>query len=210
MSGTDRNQRPSNRTFDSEQHVLAGRIREARLEAGIGLREFARRVGCSAGLISKIEHEEVLPSVSTLYAIARELHVPIDILFASDGHGSATKKRSSGGVSVAYNLVRSRGTGIRLPHGVEWRRLATGNNSIVEFREIIYHPGAMTVPKGQMLQHQGHEHGMVIDGCFMVQLGDDVLKLWPGDSVAFGAQVPHRLWNPGPDMARAVWIIQVE
>ena len=209
MSAIGRVHRSSGATSRTP-YTLGHRIRETRLRAGLGLRELARRVGCSPGLISKIEHGTVAPSVATLYAITRELHVPMDDLFSAGPTGSRPNKRTTRR-RQAYDLVRSvGGAPVRLPHGVEWRRLAVGDNQAVEFREIRYDPGAMSSAPGEMLQHDGHEHGVVIEGRFFLQIGDEVLELSPGDSIAFGAQVPHRLWNAGKKMARAVWLIHAD
>lgn len=206
MSAVGRAKGTSESAANRTLYVLGHRIRETRLRAGIGLRELARRVGCSPGLISKIEHGTVAPSVPTLYAITRELHVPMDDLFSSMPTGSRRRRTNRG--HRQYELVRSAdGVPVRLPRGVEWRELAVGDNQAVEFREIAYDSGGMSSAPGEMLQHEGHEHGLVIEGRFSLQIGDEVIELSKGDSIAFGAQIPHRLWNAGRNKARAIWLI---
>jgi transcriptional regulator with XRE-family HTH domain/mannose-6-phosphate isomerase-like protein (cupin superfamily) len=60
---------------------LAARIRQARLHAGITVRELARRLGVSASFVSQLENGKSQPSVSTLYALAHCLGESIDRLF---------------------------------------------------------------------------------------------------------------------------------
>lgn len=199
--------RRSRAAIDPRLYALGHRIRATRLEAGIGLRELARRVGCSPGLVSKIEHGTVAPSVATLYAITRELRVPMDTLFTTSLSHSKRRKDSKTR-RKEYDLVRAaEGEKVRLPHGVQWRRLAAGDNQSVEFREITYQPGATSNAPGQMLQHDGQEHGIVIEGRFNLQIGEETLELSPGDAIAFSAQIPHRLRNPGKVVARAIWLV---
>jgi len=47
---------------DLMQGVLAAKIKEVRLERGIGLRELARQVDCSPGFLSMVEHGTKRPS----------------------------------------------------------------------------------------------------------------------------------------------------
>ena len=61
------------------------RLRAQRERLGLTLREVARRIGVSASLISQIERDKVNPSVSTLYALVRELGLSMGDLFEADG-----------------------------------------------------------------------------------------------------------------------------
>lgn len=60
------------------------RIRGVRLERRISTRELARRVGCSASLISQIERGATAPSASILYQLANELNTSLDYLFGME------------------------------------------------------------------------------------------------------------------------------
>ena len=180
-------------------------MRAIRLEAGLGVRELARRIGCSPGLISRIEGGTVAPSVKRLYAIANELGVSVDALL--DGRPKRRRSERPGDSDV-YTLVRAdESMEIKLPTGVVWRMLADGGEGVVEFREVVYEPGAMSSPPGELLSHEGHEYGYVVDGRFELQIGDDLIELGPGDSIALPAEATHRLSNPGKQPARAIWLI---
>src|SRR5918995_4567642 len=60
---------------------LGGRLRQARLQANLSLREVARQLGVSASFVSQLENGKSQPSVATLYSLARLLGVSIDELF---------------------------------------------------------------------------------------------------------------------------------
>jgi transcriptional regulator with XRE-family HTH domain/quercetin dioxygenase-like cupin family protein len=61
--------------------TLGGRLRQARLQANLSLREVARQLGVSASFVSQLENGKSQPSVATLYSLARLLGVSIDGLF---------------------------------------------------------------------------------------------------------------------------------
>ena len=64
---------------------LGPRLRLAREERRLSVRELARRIGCSASLISQIERGVSVPSVGVLYSLATELDSSLDyLLFGSD------------------------------------------------------------------------------------------------------------------------------
>src|SRR3974390_2018079 len=64
---------------------LGPRLRVAREDRRLSVRELARRIGCSASLISQIERGVSVPSVGVLYSLATELDSSLDyLLFGSD------------------------------------------------------------------------------------------------------------------------------
>jgi transcriptional regulator with XRE-family HTH domain len=68
------------RPFDPAS-ALGPRLREVREERGLAVRELARRIGCSASLISQVERGISSPSAGMLYALATELQASLDYLF---------------------------------------------------------------------------------------------------------------------------------
>ena len=60
------------------RHDLGQRLREAREQKDIGLRELARRLGVSASLISQIETGKTEPSINTLFAMVSELELSVN------------------------------------------------------------------------------------------------------------------------------------
>ncbi len=60
---------------------IGARIRAARAERGLGVRELARLADCSASLVSQVERGRANPSVSTLYALSDALNISVASLF---------------------------------------------------------------------------------------------------------------------------------
>src|SRR3984885_14793484 len=64
---------------------LGPRLRLAREQRQLSVRELARRIGCSASLISQIERGVSVPSVGVLYSLATELDSSLDhLLFGAE------------------------------------------------------------------------------------------------------------------------------
>src|SRR5580765_9087471 len=57
---------------------LGQRLRAAREQKNIGLRELARRLGVSPSLISQIETGKTEPSINTLFAMVSELELSVN------------------------------------------------------------------------------------------------------------------------------------
>ena len=77
---------------------LGSKLRLARRQADLSLRELARQLSVSPSFLSQMENGKSQPSVATLYSIAQVLGVSIDELFhadtgTGDGDGSGSGDR---------------------------------------------------------------------------------------------------------------------
>jgi transcriptional regulator with XRE-family HTH domain len=198
--------------------VIGARLRAARTERGLSVRELARRLEVSASLVSQIETGKARPSVKTLYAMVSELGVSLDELLApgGSGTGSATPPppeesatASNGAPARNGHLVQrddDRAT-IQLESGVRWERLTPSDDPDVDFLLAIYEVGGSSSPTGKLIRHSGREYGLVIQGQLGVTVGFEECTLGPGDSIAFESTTPHRLHNEGPEEAHAIWVV---
>ena len=206
----------SGRAGDCEGiELLGARLRDERVARGIGVRELARLVDCSASLISQIERGRVNPSVSTLHAISNALQISLDALF-----GTATVRTAP---AVAAKRQRARRTHDRtcssvvlraadrrvidLERGVQWQLLTPVPEHHAEFMEVTYAPGGGPTADDHAIRHNGREYALVLEGTVNLELGFERFALGPGDSMAFDSTIPHRLWNEGDRPARAVWFV---
>src|ERR1700761_9057556 len=76
---------------------LGPRLRLAREERQLSVRELARRIGCSASLISQIERGVSVPSVGVLYSLATELDSWLDPLLS----GAEVRRPAAGSLASA-------------------------------------------------------------------------------------------------------------
>jgi len=208
---------------------LGPRLRLAREERQLSVRELARRIGCSASLISQIERGISIPSVGVLYSLATELDSSLDhLLFGADprrpaaepvtavaegatvaerGPGEAARgpAPASGGPGI---VQRAGGRSIiDLASGVRWERLTPGADAMTDFLEVVYAPGGHSTDERRPLRHDGHEYGLVISGTLQANVGFESYELGPGDSIAFDSSTPHEYLNKTGEPVHAIWVV---
>jgi transcriptional regulator with XRE-family HTH domain len=194
---------------------LGTKLRGARVQRGLSLRELARRLDVSPSLVSQIETERIQPSVRTLYAMVSELDVSFDDIFedgrarrSESGDGSRparTRGRADGGTALVQRAGER--SAIDLESGVRWERLTGHDVPGVEFLYVVYPPGSESAPADALVRHSGRELGFVRTGELGVTIGFEQYVLRPGDSVCFESTIPHRLHNDGGEVVTAVWIV---
>ena len=79
---------------------LGPRLRLVRADRQLSVRELARRVGCSASLISQIERGVSVPSVGVLYSLATELGSSLDYLLFGSGAGPGAGRDDGAGADA--------------------------------------------------------------------------------------------------------------
>ncbi len=167
------------------------RLRRLREQAGLSQRELARRAGVTNATISQVEQGRVSPSVASLHKIVDALGLSLAVFFsdAPDADlvpfqmADSLTELGSGGVSL--RLVGSAFPGRELQMLIE-----------------SYPPGTDTGE--EMLQHQGQECGVVIEGKIEVTVGGRTRELGPGDSFMFSSRTPHRFRNTGDVVCKLV------
>src|SRR3954451_23098059 len=75
---------------------LGSRLRQARIDAHMTVRELARQLGVSASHVSQLENGKSQPSVATLYSLAQFLGVSIDRLFENPDDVASPTADTSG------------------------------------------------------------------------------------------------------------------
>ncbi|MBY9039551.1 helix-turn-helix domain-containing protein, partial [Pseudomonas fluorescens] len=69
--------------LDRESGLLIGaRLKHARLNRRISLRQLADDVGCTESFLSKVENDKVRPSLTMLHTIVKSLGINIAKLFS--------------------------------------------------------------------------------------------------------------------------------
>jgi transcriptional regulator with XRE-family HTH domain len=180
---------------------LGRRVAAYRTTRGLKVSELARKVGVSSSLISQIERQQSQPSVSTLFALAEALEVPVDAFF-DEGHAGRPASVSGDGQYVVRSGERST---IDIEGGVRWERLTPQPLDSIDFLEIVYAPGTESHP--QLYRHPGTEMVLVLEGRLDIYIGFRRNELSAGDSIHFPSSLPHRYVNPTDRETRAVTVL---
>lgn len=193
---------------------IGRRLASHRARRAMKVSELARHVGVSPSLISQIERGQSRPSVSTLFALAQALDVPVDAFFR-DQHEPEARRESversqppfaGQPLSGHRYLVRhDERAVIEIEGGVRWERLTPAALNEVEFLELVYAPGAESHPS--LYRHPGMEMVLLLSGRLTIFVGFERYDLLPGDSICFASTTPHRYVNPGEETSRAVTAI---
>lgn len=212
---------------------IGEKLRTARLQQNMSLRELAEKAEVSASLLSQIENGKANPSVRSIYSIAAALSLPTNYFFPDGQDGnesagetletsqmtpSAVRAMQTEGLIESNDLFqdqpqrshgpvvcRSGRARIELMGGVTWERLTPGPEENVEFMEICYEVGASSGAK--MSRHSGREFGLILEGELTLELGFERYVLHPGDSITLDSTIPHRMVNTGTIPVRAVWVV---
>ena len=211
---------------------LGPRLRLVRGSRQLSVRELARRVGCSASLISQIERGVSVPSVGVLYSLATELGSSLDYLLFGSGAGPDGVPAVEAGPAAAAEVAAEAGAGaaeprpaptdvdappivqrgcdrriIDLASGVRWERLTPQSEAMTDFLEVIYSPGGHSTDERRPLRHDGREYGLIISGTLQANVGFESYELGPGDSIAFDSSTPHEYLNKTGDYVQAIWVV---
>lgn len=173
------------------------RLRHARLGHGLRLRELAALAGCSESMLSKVENDRAVPSLSVLHRVTEVLGLTIGELFSRTHDGGRIVYRAGERPVVTIDPLRS-GSGMRMERLIPYapEHILQGSIHLVE-------PGGGS---DGMITHAGEEVGYVIEGTLELTVGDAVFTLEAGDSFVFRSETPHGYRNAGDVRARVIFI----
>ncbi|MBV7330625.1 cupin domain-containing protein [Chloroflexi bacterium TSY] len=191
--------------MDSEQTPTAlgpgASIRRYRKEKALTLVELAEQCELSPSFLSQIERNQANPSVTTLYAIARALDVPVASFFESNNNASQSINKEARSVADVHSknaqVVRadSRKTLIYPGSGIRSELLSPDLQRDLQLMWIVMPPGTDT--GDTPFVHEGEECGIVLKGQLETWIGDERYVLGPGDSIYHKSTIPHRSRNIG-------------
>lgn len=202
---------------------IGERLAYLRAKRNLKISDLARRISVSPSLISQIERGQSRPSVTTLFALAQQLEVPVDAFFETQPLAEIehtpppgeppetrtfTEQMWPEGVNLAkqqYHLRRDERPTVEIRGGVRWERLTRTPLQDIEFMELVYQPGAES--DSQLYRHPGIECVLVTENQLDITIGFDVNHVVAGDSIAFPSSLPHRYVNPTDRVSRAVTVI---
>jgi len=181
-----------------EKTELGAHIRKIRKGRGMTLAQVADKVSCSTALLSQIETGRVIPSLKTLSAVAKALHVPLHEIFAA-----ISSAREPG----VFRRADARAVNLDRP-GSEFALLGScllDNRVELDLLEHACKPGAQSGP-------ESHEHDQdnlvyVTEGAVEFQVAGETLLLAAGDALHIKAGTPYRWVNHGQTPAKLLWLI---
>ncbi|MGY1811438.1 helix-turn-helix domain-containing protein [Blastococcus sp. SYSU D00820] len=167
----------------SGEVAIGARLRAARQAMGWSLEEVAGFVGVTKGFISRLERDDVSPSLQSLVKLCRVLRITVnDLLAPSEGAL----------VPWEQNPVISLG-------GISQRALTPSSEPDVALVRIRIDPGADRRAEQLYTIDSDTEVLHVIDGRLRLVFSDRAIDLGPGDTYTFRGREPQRLENAEAD-----------
>jgi mannose-6-phosphate isomerase-like protein (cupin superfamily)/DNA-binding XRE family transcriptional regulator len=176
---------------------FGGRLKAVRTSRRLRLKEIAEQVGCSVSIISKIENNKAVPSLTLLHRLVGILGINIAALFDStrEPNGPVMHPGARPVIGLGNNGPES---------GVHLER-------IVPHSESTLLQGAIHIvqPAGGSsgaIHHEGEEVGYVLEGELDLTIDEKTFRLRPGDSFFFRSELRHSYVNTGKVTAKVLWI----
>lgn len=170
------------------EEAIGREVKRFREKLGLTISELAKAADMSAGMLSKIENGATSPSLSSLQALSRALHVPVTALFRSyEEIRDATFVKAGRGLTI-----ERRGT--RAGHQYELLGHSPHGPVMVEPYIVTLSEKSDVFP---IFQHAGLEFLHMLEGEVVYRHGDKTYEMQPGDSLFFDAEAPH-----GPEELR--------
>ena len=176
---------------------IGGRLKHARLLAGILMRELAAKVGCTESMVSKIESGRVVPSLPMLQRLVGALDRDLASFFGSDPNSPGIVLRAGQRPVASTDPIRQGSQ-------VSYERLVPfGAGNLLEGNIHVVEAGGA---KDDPITHQGETLGYVIEGQLELTIDETRYTLGAGDSFFFKNHLTNRYSNPGPGAARVLWV----
>ncbi len=190
-------------TFDSDRKStgrieLGMRLKELRSKRGFSQTELAKLVGVTPSSISQIESNLIYPSLPALLKMAEVLSVDISSFFQD------VPETSGRIVFPSSDALDCQLDGIP-KKSVHAKRLTP-----VDF-DPKAEPYLIEIPPKESLMshffiHKGDEMGYMISGKLLLKMKKASYTVKAGDLIYLTSSMPSQWKNPGPSVARILWI----
>lgn len=192
-----------NISFEEERKTsrrieLGMRLREVRTKRGLSQTELAKLVGVTPSTISQIESNLIYPSLPALLKMAEVLAVDVSSFFQEK-------------MNVARRIVfsSSESSEIKLPdmpEGAVVANLLIPVDFDSQAEPYLIELSADAKLPSHFFIHKGEEFGYLLSGKLQMVLDKAVYNLKSGDVVFLTSEMPTQWYNPGPSVARILWL----
>jgi transcriptional regulator with XRE-family HTH domain len=171
------------------------KLKHTRLTKGLRLRDLAEKAECSESMLSKIENGRAVPSLKTLYRLAKALDLTVGQLFAQPVELNGLVSRDGERPIVQADPLRN-GPGLTMERLIPYHQSHLLQGSIHNIA-----PGGSG---GGLVAHEGEEVAYIIEGEVEYIVGEERFLLKAGDSICYRSEQPHGYRNDGKGSAKLI------
>ena len=181
------------RPHDRTEALIGARLRAARQAAGLTLAVVAEQAGLTKGFLSRLERDEVSPSVASLVTVCGVLGIGVGQLFEAP---DTSLVRAGEAPPINFG-----GRGLR-----EYLLTAGSQRQLQVIRSLV-EPGGGGGPELYSLACEA-EFVYVVSGELRLLLSGDTVDLGAGDAFTMPGSTPHTWLNPSRDTETEVlWVL---
>jgi len=171
---------------------------QLRSKRGLSQTDLAKLVGVTPSTISQVESNLIYPSLPALLKMAEILAVEVSSFFQEKANlANRVIFSSSEAVDIKFP---------DLPDGSIHAKLLTPVDFEAKAEPFILEiPAHQTLP-GHFFIHRGEEIGYLLSGKLQLKLEKSVSTARSGDVIYLTSAMPSQWKNPGPGIARLLWI----
>ncbi len=173
--------------------TIGPRLRAARLAQGLTLQQVADAANVTKGYLSRLERDDISPTVGTLVNLCKTLGVDPGALLTIE----QVEVVSFGSVIVGSNEAQ----------GIRHSLLSPASNKLLSLTHTTMEPGASA---GEELYPMFCESqtAYVLKGKIRIQFSNKVVDLNAGDAITFPGREPHTYHNlDGSKSAELIWVM---
>lgn len=168
---------------------ITNKLKELRKEKNITLQELADSAGVSKGMLSQVENNRTIPSLTVFLNIIKSLQIDINDFFKDINSLPLTdkvifKKKSQNQFFEKENAI-----------GFSYQRLlsTTINDQHLDFVLLTLQPNASR----PMVSTDAYEFKLLLKGTVEYVIGDETFIMEEGDTLFFDATLLHNPRNMG-------------
>ncbi|HWM16710.1 MAG TPA: cupin domain-containing protein [Microbacterium sp.] len=172
--------------------LIGSKLRGARKARGLTLDQVAQAAELTKGFVSRLERDDVSPSVASLVTVCEVLGLRVGELF--DPPHTSVIRAGEG------RLINFGG------EGATERVITPGTQTALEVIHSVIEPGGNGGEELYALACEA-ECVYVLSGTVEVVLGDHTETLTAGDAMTFPGNSPHTWRNPRSRLCKVLWIL---
>ncbi len=172
---------------------ITNKLKDIRKEKNITLQDLAESAGVTKGMLSQVENNRTIPSLTVFLNIIKSLKIDINDFFQDFNTGKESKvifkKKEQYQPFEKENAV-----------GFQYQRImsSTINEYHVDFVLLTLMPDAQR----SNVQTDAYEFKYILKGKVEYTIGEEVFVMEEGDSIFFDATEPHNPKNMGDTKAQ--------
>ena len=159
------------------------KVKQLRKLKGLSILQLSEISGVSTGLISQIERDLVVPTVVSIWRIAKALDTNVGFFFEN------IEKKTGIVIRQGQHKLIITNNGNRI-----YQILSPDDkNHMIDFAKITL-KGGQAYEKEELF-HEGEECAYVLKGTLTLQLNGQYYEVREGDSIYFQSSIPHKYIN---------------